>query len=432
MLIAKIKVLLCVVVVCLCAAGEDTTAAMFRGGPSHSGVYAASGGPRALTPKWKFHTDGRIIGSATVADGKVFFGSFDQNLYAVDEQTGALKWKYETDGVITSTPAVANGILYFGSYDGGFYALDSATGKLRWKWKTAGERRFAARHIHGFNPEAEILPDYWDFYLSSPAIWQGKVYFGSGDGNVYALDAATGQLVWSFRTDNVVHSSPAVADGMVFVGSFDTYFYAIDAISGEEKWHFKTGEDRDIHNQEGITSSPAVADGVVYFGCRNATVYALQAATGKQLWAHQNHRGWVTNSPAVSGGRVYSATGSDKMLFVLDAKDGSVIHSQLVNAGTFASPAISGDILYLATFDDKLRAFNLKTNEETLAFATSSPQEEAEHAASQTVNLKYNFYDDALGVMMKRFASGVFLSSPVVSQGVVFIGSTDGNMYALQ
>ena len=59
------------------------------------------------------------------------------------------------------------------------------------------------------------MPDPFDCYLSSPAVWNGAVYFGSGDGNVYALDAASGALRWKFKTGDVVHASPAIADGMV-------------------------------------------------------------------------------------------------------------------------------------------------------------------------------------------------------------------------
>jgi FOG: WD40-like repeat len=52
----------------------------------------------------------------------------------------------------------------------------------------------------------------------------GAVYFGSGDGNLYALDAATGDLRWKFKTGDVVHASPAFVNGVVFVGSWDSYF----------------------------------------------------------------------------------------------------------------------------------------------------------------------------------------------------------------
>ena len=114
-----------------------------------------------------------------------------------------------------------------------------------------------------------------DFYLSSPAYWDGTVYFGTGGGNVYALDAASGNLKWKFQTGDVVHASPAIADGTIFIGSWDSYFYALDAATGKEKWRFKTGEDPDIHNQVGIQSSAVVADEVVYFGCRDSNFYAL-------------------------------------------------------------------------------------------------------------------------------------------------------------
>jgi eukaryotic-like serine/threonine-protein kinase len=140
-----------------------------------------------------------------VAGDTVYVGSGDHNLYAINLDAGTLKWKFKTGGRVNSSPAVAGGMVYFGSYDGSFYAVDAATGKVNWKFQTAGERRFAARHLHGAEPATETMPDPFDFYLSSPAIDKGAVYFGSGDGNVYALDAASGALKWKFQTADVVH-----------------------------------------------------------------------------------------------------------------------------------------------------------------------------------------------------------------------------------
>ncbi len=95
----------------------------------------------------------------------------DKNLYAVDQQTGALKWKFVSEGPVVSSPALAGGIVYFASYDGKFYALHAATGQLEWKFETAGERRYAGRHLHGLLPAAETMPDPWNYFLSSPAVW---------------------------------------------------------------------------------------------------------------------------------------------------------------------------------------------------------------------------------------------------------------------
>jgi eukaryotic-like serine/threonine-protein kinase len=108
---------------------------------------------------------------------------------------------------------------------------------------------------------------------------------GSGDGNVYALNASSGQ--------------PAIADGTVYIGSWDTYFYALDVNTGTLRWRFKTGDDPDIHNQVGRQSSAAVVDGVVYFGCRDSKLYAVDAHTGVQKWAFDNKGAWVNN---IAGG----------------------------------------------------------------------------------------------------------------------------------
>ena len=76
------------------------------------------------------------------------------------------------------------------------------------------------------------------------------------------------ELVWKFKTDGMVKSSPAVADGVVYVGSGDGRLYALDARTGEEKWSFKT--------DGGVASSPAVAGGVVYFGSTDGYLYAVR------------------------------------------------------------------------------------------------------------------------------------------------------------
>src|SRR5438093_235720 len=142
-----------------------------------------------------------------------------------------------------------------------------------------------------------------DRVISSPVFKDNVIYFGSGDGNHYALDSATGDLRWKFKTSDVVHASPALADGVLFFGSWDSYFYAVDAATGKEKWRFHAGEDPLIHNQVGFQSSPAVANGVVYTGCRDANLYALDAVTGKEKSRFNTELSWVITSPAVADGK---------------------------------------------------------------------------------------------------------------------------------
>jgi outer membrane protein assembly factor BamB len=80
------------------------------------------------TPKWRFATQGEIVGSPVVADGRVQFGSKDHCLYTVDAVGGQLRWKLETGGEITGSPVVAEGVVYASSKDRCVYALDAVKG----------------------------------------------------------------------------------------------------------------------------------------------------------------------------------------------------------------------------------------------------------------------------------------------------------------
>jgi outer membrane protein assembly factor BamB len=71
----------------------------------------------------------------------------------------------------------------------------------------------------------------WNFatggdVVSSPAVAEGILYFGSYDGKVYAIDASNGDLIWTYQTYDIVVSSPAIAEGVLYIGSYDHIVYA--------------------------------------------------------------------------------------------------------------------------------------------------------------------------------------------------------------
>jgi eukaryotic-like serine/threonine-protein kinase len=411
---------------------------MFRGDPVHSGIYAGTGSPAFHGIRWFFHTNGEVVSSPAIAGGVVYVGSNDGNLYAIDESGGKLHWKFETGSAIPSSPAVAAGIVYFASYDGNFYAVDAVTGKLRWKYANPGERRYSGTHLHGMLPAGEAMPDPYDVYLSSPVVWSGMVYFGSGDGNVYAIKAKNGALQWKFHTGNVVHASPAIAQGKLYVGSWDSYFYALDAATGKQLWRFKTGEDPKIHNQVGIQSSATIAGGVVYFGCRDSNLYALDAATGRQLWFFSNHGSWVITSPVVKDGKLYFATSDSALFHALDAKTGAPLYSIKFHWPIFGSPAIAGNTLYLPEQNGKLTAIDLIAHKPAWVFQTDASRQNLPKLSTSDGTPAYEsvfsstFYDDTIVGIKKLHSVGSILSSPVVSGRTVYLGTSDGSLYALQ
>jgi outer membrane protein assembly factor BamB len=420
-------------------ARPDSQPAMFRGGPERTGVYPGSGLTDFAGVQWKFKTRGHVFSSPAVYAGVVYVGSDDRNLYALDAATGTEKWHFETKaGAINSSPAVSSEAVYFLSGDGSFYALDPQTGKQLWKFETAGERRFEAKGLHGVTPHQQTIPDSWDFYLSSPALWNGGVYFGCGDGNVYALEAKTGRLKWKFHTHGVVHASPAIAAGIVYIGSWDSYLYALDAETGQEKWKFKTGEDPQIFNQVGIQSSPAVADGTVYFGCRDSHLYAVDAQTGQQKWNFPTQGSWVIVSPVVRNGVTYFATSDSALFHAVDAATGKERFTFPTGLFVFSSPAVAGDMAYFGVFDGKLLAIDLKAGKPRWEFQTDSSKANLPAFLLPDGKPDYakifasDFWEDMVLAVHKLFALGAIVSSPSIVDGVLYVGSTDGYVYALQ
>lgn len=128
-------------------------------------------------------------------------------------------WSFESGAALQSSPAIGqNGVIYFGSYDGNLYALNP-DGTKRWQFPTGG------------------------LIFSSPAVAPGgTIYVGSYDHKLYAIHS-DGSKKWEFATGGIVWSSPAISeDGTVYIGSGapDNKLYALNP-DGTVKWRFETG-----------------------------------------------------------------------------------------------------------------------------------------------------------------------------------------------
>jgi outer membrane protein assembly factor BamB len=411
---------------------------MFRGNAARTGVYDTSGPRQLKGVKWVFQTGGPVLSSPAIVGSAAYIGSDDHRLYAVDLATGKQLWRFETGGPVRSSPAVVAGTVYFGSYDGLFYAVDASTGKLKWKFATAGEKRFEAKGLHGFKPSSQTIPDFWDTWQSSPAVSDGLVYYGSGDGNLYALDAATGQLKWKFATAGVVHSSPAVSDGVIYFGSWDSYLYALEAATGNQKWKFKTGEDLKNFNQVGIQASPAVIDGVLYFGCRDSHLYAVDTKTGHEKWNFDNHGTWINASAVVHSGTLYVGASIPARFFAIEADTGKLRYQLDTKFPVFSSAAVAGDMAYFGSDNGKLYALDLGAGKVAWEFQTEAGKKNGLGVIAPDGNMNFkvifrtDFFEEMYRDGEKLYSLGSILSSPVVDRGVIYFGSTGGNLYALE
>ena len=391
--------------------------------------------------KWAFKTNGKIFSSPVVHDGVVYIGSEDGNLYAIDEKTGKTHWKFKTGGAVHSSAAVYKNMVYIGSFDGYYYAVDAKTGHLKWKFKTGGEQWSGEISFLGFKPVDKYMDDLWDFFLSSPVVnadaKNPSVFFGSSDGNVYALNADTGELKWKFGAKGSIHCSPVLYKNTLYIGSWDANLYAIDTESGKLRWQFETGSKLGF---KGIESTVAVANDMVYFGARDPFLFALNAETGKLVWKYDAAYSWIISSPVVANDVLYVGTSDTFALVALDAKTGTELYKFKSNGYVYDSPAIAGDTAYFGDFTGNFFAVNTKSaGKEWNSFST----ENRKLYASEILNNNFidfvyaakgadlSFYDVNTKVMNQFYKLGSIVSSPYISNNTVYFGSADGNCYAI-
>ena len=215
------------------------------------------------------------------------------------------------------------------------------------------------------------------------------IYFGSSDGNVYALDAATGDIKWEFPTEDKIWSSPIIEDGVLYVGSFDKKLYALDAATGSKKWEpFET---------EGvIVSNPIIDNSTIYFGSFDRHTYAVSAADGRLKWEF-SAEGAVATTPLVHDNTVYFGS-LDRYLYAVDARDGSLRWKFMGENWFWAKPVVYDGVIYAGNLDGKVYALDAK----------KGPDEVGEFNLGSAVS-----------------------SSPVVANNSIVFASQQGMIYAI-
>jgi outer membrane protein assembly factor BamB len=252
----------------------------------------------AATGQERWHVTVSEGTDPVVDDGLAVVTTSDGFLVGLDAATGAERWRYQvsTEGR-AGAPALADGIAYAGIAGGGMVAVDAATGTLLWLGDTGGDQPGTSVVAEGLAYAGGVGPD------------------GEG-GHLYAFDATTGELRWTF--DDPLYT-PAVRDGVGYSGGPVGIVTAFNTADGTERWH--TQLDGAVHNT-------AIAGNVVYADSDNAdetgaTIYALDAQTGEQLWGF-TVPSWVHSGLAVAGGAVYVGTEFDGVLAIGGTDQGAV------------------------------------------------------------------------------------------------------------
>jgi outer membrane protein assembly factor BamB len=318
-------------------------------------------------PRFRFavawdKTYNQPVTSTPIVDGdRVFFGSRNRNLYALDRRDGAVSWRYRAADGIGASPAISGNRIIGADYQGNVFAVNASDGKLAWKRKLPGK------------------------VVSSPCVGDGEVMVGCYNGVAYALSSETGRMLWRLSTGGRVRGTCVFDDGRFFVPSHDGKLYAVTA--GTVAWRTSLGGP--------VESSPAVSGDRLVAGAANGRIYGLNAVTGSVDWTYQTGAA-VKSFVAIVDGKAYAGS-NDKSLYCLDAASGALVWKSETGGAVLGRAAVTEEYVIFASYDRYVYCVNAGTGARVDRFRTEGP---------------------------------VF-SSPVVVDGHAFFGDNSGKFYCV-
>ena len=330
-------------------------------------------------------------------------------LVRMGPQTGSAKtsgikplWSFKTEDEIRGTPTVFQGSLYIGSYDNNLYALDAADGKFQWKYPTDGG------------------------IVSRPALVDGNIYFGSEDKRMHVVSARSGKIVWTYYTNGPIRSSPCIAEGHVFIGSDDHYLHAVNLTTGRMAWRFETAEP--------VRSTPFVMNELVYLGCESGDYYAVDFR-GTLKWRFHAKRAITSSTTGTPQALYFSSV--DSTLYALDPRNGWAIWRFRLGKASISSPCIMDEFVFVGASDGFIYAVETKNSKEVWRFRTEhqvngSPVVYKDSLYCGSVDGSLYCLEYRTGRLRWKFGTeGAITGTPLVYDDVVYIGSTDHQVYAL-
>jgi eukaryotic-like serine/threonine-protein kinase len=293
------------------------------------------------------------------ADADVAYIAGGSYVYAVNLQTGVQVWRFpEKASAATpffATPVLTpDGQLIVGGFDKKLYSLNPKTGVSNWQFIDAHDRWIggalavdgmiyapnADYKLYALNPQGQLQ---WAFEADQ-AIWGTPVsdgtniYFGTLGRKVYAVNAKTGEQVWSQKVDGAVLGLPVVgSDATLYVGTYGGTVYALATADGKTLWTTTASS--------WIWSGPVVDGNEIYFGDAKGVFYAHPLTSAGQSW-NQQLNGAIVGSPLVIGDNLIVGTEAGNVYFM--DRNGQNPRPVAVSGKVYATPVAAGDLILVA------------------------------------------------------------------------------------
>ena len=353
--------------------------------------------------RWTFDTGAAVWAGIErdAASGLLFVGNDAGTLYALDAQ-GAQRWKFATGKPVKARPAVVGDALYLASDSGFLYKLDKRTGAERWR----------ARIDRG---SPERIPtsqegSRWDRYGSSIVADDKRVYVGSRDSTLYALDPASGKEQWRVETKDMLTATPALYRDLVLFADYKGLVQAVGASDGKVRWTYDA--------KLPVAGDLVIDDGRVFVGSRSYDLIALEAASGKELWKHYYWFSWIESPPVVRDGIVYTGSSDGVGVFAIDARDGKLRWKAPVPGWAWPRTAVSKQLVVAATVGQGaypgMRAGSLVAIDRA------------------TGAIRWMYLDPPGEQTLAKKAEWGFGAAPALADGVVYAADLQGRVHAIE
>jgi outer membrane protein assembly factor BamB len=268
-------------------------------------------------------------------DGRNVYLASGTNVLSFDAENQTTNWVYPVDSQATllfySAPSSQDGRIIFGDY--------GQSGGLLTPRVTVS--------IYGLEDNGPGVPQQlWinsgaagDKIVAPTLQVEDRVYVGTADNHVLALDAMTGTQYWDFETGHAIWGQPAYRDGVLYVASMDWSVYALNAEDGTLKWQSAVGG--------AIPGRPVLGESLLYVSSFDSHVHALNIESGLPEWVAPAND-WVWGAPALANGIIYFSDISGN-LFAVDAETGEQLWVRDTGASVQTSPIVVNEVLYVAS-----------------------------------------------------------------------------------
>lgn len=296
--------------------------------PRDPDVPALARGPE---PAWKTKLGGMVYAPVAVLDGVAYVGTTGGVFNAVNIKDGTFAWTFIAGRPIHGEALVTSEAVYFACDNGFLFKLNRADGKELWRYDL-GDALVPRVTQHQAVFE-------WDYLGPRPALRDGTLYVGSGDGHLHAVDAATGKRAWRFPAKGKIRSDALVDATRVYVGSFDGHVYAVDRKDGKELWRQDTTAP--------VTSSPALIDGKIVVGNRGPGLVALNPSDGAVVWRAPFWGSWVESTAVPYENLFYIGSSDLRRVTCYDPADGRVVWRTDVFGWNWGRPLVTDKLVYV-------------------------------------------------------------------------------------